>query len=307
MKGMITNIQHYCYHDGPGIRTTVFLKGCSLRCRWCSNPENLERKPQLEFDRRKCVGVSACGRCLKAPQLAGVISADSEDGIRIDWRAAMQLQKEDIACCFHEALTWCGEEKSVEDVFDEIMLDYPFYQNSGGGVTLSGGEALMQPAFAAALLAACKRQGISTAIETAGNVPQENLEMVLPHVDVLIHDIKMMDSDAHHHWTGVDNGRILENFAYICDHFPKLRILVRTPVIPGVNDSIAALDAIVDFIRPFREKIHIDYELLKYHKLGLGKYGSLGLLYSMAEVEPPDEDEWGALQNHVAARWMAEG
>ena len=288
--GIVLNIQRYCSHDGPGIRTTVFLKGCSLRCKWCSNPESIRMKPELAYDVSKCTGAEKCGLCLKSPFPEGAfyVIDGPDDKIRVNWDLASDCDEETITLCPTEALYLFGAEMSAEEVLAEVERDQSFYSTSGGGMTLSGGECLMQPDFSAALLEGAHERGINTAIETAGNVPWKFYEKVLPHVDYMLHDYKLIISERHKKWTGAPNERILENFRQAYETFPNIQFIARTPLIPGVNDDEEEIRAVLDLIRPYKNVI--DYELLPYHRFGLGKYEYLGKVYELSDfATPPDE------------------
>jgi pyruvate formate lyase activating enzyme len=247
-KGIVLNIQHFSTHDGPGIRTNVFLKGCTLRCKWCSNPESIHPKPELAYNPGTCVP----------------------------------------ACPF-QALYLFGQEMTVDEVLDEVEQDSSFYRESGGGMTLSGGECQMQADFAAALLAGAHQRGINTAIETAietaSNVPWDFVAKVLPHVDTVLHNIKLTDPERHKKWTGVDNTRIRANLERAYETFPDKTFIVRTPLIPGVNDDEEHIRATLEFIKPHKNVI--EYELLPYMRFGESKYGFLGRVYEMQDLEPP--------------------
>ena len=215
IPGLVLNIQHFSTHDGPGIRTTVFLKGCSLRCKWCSNPESIRVKSELGYNPVKCIGEKECGFCMKdvCPESAIYLIGSGErtdDKISINWEPCTNCGK-CVEVCPTLALYMFGQEMTVEQVLNEVEKDSSFYSESGGGITLSGGECLLQPDFAAELLKGAHQRGINTAIETAFNVPWEFVEKVLPHVDVVLHDHKVTDSESHHKWTAVPNKRIKEN------------------------------------------------------------------------------------------------
>ena len=199
LTGLVLNIQHFCTHDGPGIRTTVFLKHCSLRCKWCSNPESIHPKPELAYHPSKCIGKKECGICLKPPfpQGAAYVIEGADDKVHINWDLAGDIDEKTASLCPTAALHLFGERKTVDEVLDEVEQDSSFYRESGGGITLSGGECLLQPDFSAALLAGAHERGINTAIETAGNVPWAFMEKVLQHVDVVLHDRKLTDPDRH--------------------------------------------------------------------------------------------------------------
>ena len=290
ITGIVLNIQRYCSHDGPGIRTTVFLKFCSLRCKWCSNPESISPKPELSFGRGACIGKQECGVCLKPPFPEGAfyVVDGPDDKVKINWDLAEDVGEELAALCPTEALGIYGKIMTVGEVLDEVERDAPFYRQSGGGMTLSGGECQLQPDFSAALLEGAHERGINTAIETASNVPWKFMEKVLPHVDTVQHDIKLMDPERQKNWTGVSNDRILENLQKAYETFPKTEFIARTPLIPGVNANEDFVRAVLAFIRPHKNVV--DYELLPYHRFGLGKYELLGEVYELKDYKtPPDE------------------
>ena len=295
--GRVLNIQHFSTHDGPGIRTTVFLKGCPLRCKWCSNPESIHPKPELAYNPNKCIGEKQCGFCLKTcPESAidVVGSGDrADDKVRINWDLCTNCGK-CVPVCPPEALYLFGHDMTVDEVLAEVEQDSTFYRESGGGITVSGGECLLQPDFTAALLAEAHRRGINTAIETAFNVPWLHAEKVLPHVDVVLHDHKLTISERHNKWTGVDNKRILENIKRAYETFPDKRFVARTPLIPGVNDDEEHIRAVLAFIKPYKNVV--DYELLPYMRFGESKYGFLGRVYEMQDFNPPASETLNRLR-----------
>jgi len=288
--GIVLNIQKYCSHDGPGIRTTVFLKGCSLRCKWCANPESIAPKPEIAFDPKACIGKKECGLCLNppAPKGAFYVVDGEDDRVRVNWDLAHGCGAEIAELCPTEALYMFGDEMTVDQVLDVVEQDASFYRQSGGGMTLSGGECLMYPNFTEALLKEAHARGIHTAIETAGNVPWRFMEQVLPHVDLMLHDNKLMDPERHKKWVGVSNKRILENFKKAYETFPDIDFIVRTPLIPGVNADEEHIRAVLDFIKPYKNVIQ--YELLPYHRFGLGKYEFLGTMYEMDDFRSPEPE-----------------
>jgi pyruvate formate lyase activating enzyme len=294
--GLVLNIQHFCTHDGPGIRTTVFLKHCSLRCKWCSNPESIHPKPELAYNPSKCIGKKECGLCLKPPFPEGAMYVidGADDKVHVNWDLAGDCDQETISLCPTRALNLFGQEMTVDQVLDEVEQDSTFYRESGGGITLSGGECLLQPDFSAALLAGAHQRGINTAIETAGNVPWRFMEKVLPHVDLMLHDHKLTDPERHKKWCGVDNSRILENFKKAYETFPQTKFIARTPVIPGVNDDEEHIRAVLAFIRPHQNVI--DYELLPYHRFGESKYSFLGRVYELEDFRSPTPESLRRLQ-----------
>ncbi len=296
VTGRVLNIQRYCSHDGPGTRTNVFLKGCSLRCKWCSNPESIRPKPELGYDPKLCKGKKECGACLQQPFPQGAFYTldGPDDKVQVNWDLASGCTKELTDLCPTDALYMFGEEMTVDQVMTEVEKDASFYRNSGGGMTLSGGECMLQPDFSAALLEEAHNRGINTAIETACNVPWEFVAKVLPHVDTMLHDHKLSIPERHKKWTGVDNKRILENFKRAYETFPDIDFIARTPLIPGVNADEEHIRAVLAFIRPHKNVI--DYELLPYHRFGLGKYDFLGRVYELADFQSPSTELVAHLQ-----------
>jgi pyruvate formate lyase activating enzyme len=294
--GIVLNVQRDCSHDGPGIRTTVFLKGCSLRCKWCANPESIRRAPEMSYDPRACVGKAQCGVCLAPPFPEGAfyVVEGTDDKVRVNWDLATDIDEACVSLCPKDALSMFGKTMTVDEVLDEVEKDASFYRNTGGGMTISGGECMLQPDFTAALLAGAHSRGINTAIETACNVPWSSLEKVLPHVDTMLHDHKLTDPERHKKWTGVDNERILANFKRAYEEFPDTVFIARTPLIPGVNADEEHIRAVLEFIRPHKNVI--DYELLPYHRFGLGKYESLGVVYELDDYKTPSDELVASLQ-----------
>ncbi len=295
-KGLVLNIQHFCTNDGPGIRTTVFLKYCSNRCKWCCNPESISRRPELAYNINKCIGKKVCGRCLKSPAPEGAMYVldGQDDRVRVNWDLASECGEETTSVCPTGALYLFGHEMNVDQVLNEVEQDGAFYSESGGGITLSGGECLLQPDFSAAILAEAHRRGINTAIETAGNVPWAYMEKVLPHADTVLHDHKITDPERHKRWVGTDNTRILANFKKAYETYPDTTFIARTPVIPGVNDDELHIRAVLQFIRPHKNVI--DYQLLPYHRFGEAKYGFLGRVYELKDFIPPAAETLERLQ-----------
>ncbi|MBR3943453.1 MAG: glycyl-radical enzyme activating protein [Clostridia bacterium] len=245
MKALIFDIERNSFVDGPGIRTTVFFKGCNLKCRWCHNPESQSAKKEILFYKDKCTG---CGRC------KDLTTADAN------------------FFCLNDAKEICGKEYRVDEVLEEVIKDKPFYENSGGGVTFSGGECMLQIDFLLEILKKCKENGIHTAVDTAGHIPWESFDKILPYTDVFLYDIKVMESKIHEEYTGTGNERILENLSGLLK--AKASVWVRIPVIPGVNDSEDEMKSLKSFfdLNGKPQKI----ELLPYHAMGTHKYSALG-------------------------------
>lgn len=283
-QGYIFNIQHYSVHDGPGIRTIVFLKGCPLSCKWCSNPESQQTRLELAFNSNKCIGIDDCGRCIKVCPHGSLMSgADSK--IKIDRKRCQTC----FSCaeeCPSQALNVFGRLVSVNEVIKAVEADSMFYSRSGGGMTLSGGEPLLQSDFSYELVKEAKRRRINTAIETCGFAEWSAIEKVVHCLDSILFDIKSLDSGKHQQFTGVSNEKILANFKRLCESFPKLPKLVRTPLIPGFNDSIEDIKAIADFLKDIP---NIKYELLSYHRLGQPKYEYLDREYPLTDIRLDEE------------------
>lgn len=296
MTGMVMNIQRYSLEDGPGIRTTVFLKGCSLRCKWCCNPESIDPRPELAYNSGGCIGIKECGACIAACREAAVYTVGSCEQVSLNWDLCTNCGS-CVSVCPSGALHMFGQEMRVAEVLEEVERDGAFYSGSGGGISLSGGECLIQPGFTAALLAEAHRRRINTSIETAANVPWAFLEHVLPHVDTVFHDLKLMDPVRHRKWTGVENARILENFSRAYRTFPHKVFVARSPIIPGVNDTEDHVRSVLSFILPHKNVVR--YELLPYHRLGEGKYGYLGKVYELRDFTPPDSKRVRELQNII--------
>lgn len=262
-RGIVCNIQHYSIHDGPGVRTIVFLKGCPLRCRWCANPETQAVQPQLMVLTDRCVGCGACKAVCprKAVRLEGG-KAVTDRGL---CTACGTCQK----VCKADARSIMGETMSVEDIVAQAAEDSLFYAGTGGGVTLSGGEVLLQADFAAAILKGCRKSGIHTAIETCGFADWERVRQVAREADLILYDLKHMDSERHRQGTGQGNERILENLTRISEKLKKT-IWVRVPLIAGYNDDEDHIRSMASFLKKSVsccEQVH----LLPYHNLGEGK------------------------------------
>ena len=280
LSALVSNIQGYSIHDGPGIRTVVFLKGCPLRCRWCANPENLHDKVQIGFLPSLC---KQCGRCGKVcPR--GAILPGPDRRIHRD-RCVRCAQCVEACCC--GALVRYGEEMTVEAVYDQVRRDKIFYEASGGGVTVSGGEPLTHADVVAALFALCREEGIHTCVETCGCVPSSALERVLPLTDLFYFDLKLMDGEKHREYTGRDNGQILSNARLLAGR--GVNLLFRQPLIPGVNDGEENVRATAAFLRSLGLP-EPALQLLPYHRLGAAKYAALEVPYSM-EALPPMQPE----------------
>ncbi|MBP2656082.1 MAG: bssD 1 [Firmicutes bacterium] len=288
--GQVFNIQKFSVHDGPGIRTIVFLKGCPLRCKWCSNPESQQCHSELAYNVNKCIGAAECGRCIKAcPQ--GAFKAGTAVNPVLDRQLCKQCFK-CVKVCPAAAVSIFGNLMSINDVLQVVEADQAFYSRSGGGLTISGGEPLLQAEFTIRLLEAAKRRRINTAIETSGFTDWSVLEAAAKHLDTIIYDLKCLDSKLYKQWIEVPNEVIVSNFKKLCAAFPKLPILVRTPIIPGFNDSKEVVLGVANLLKGFT---NVKYELLPYHRLGQPKYEYLGAEYLLGETKL-DEDNFNQLQ-----------
>ena len=272
-KALIFNIQKYNLYDGPGIRTLVFFKGCPLRCLWCSNPEGQKKNYQILFKKDLC---THCGACASVCPV-GVHVMDF-----VEKKHSIKRNVECVGCgrcvmaCSRKALSLTGELRSISEILDVIEEDRMFYQSSGGGVTLGGGEVLMQPDAAINLLSACKQRGINTAIETCGFARPEVIRKVAEVTDLFLFDIKHMDSVTHYRLTGVRNEQILENLQWLLEN--RANVKVRVPLLKGVNDGEADIEAMVKFLAPYKDQRNFKgIDLLPYHKLGVNKYTQLGI------------------------------
>jgi len=287
MKGIITSFQRMSIHDGPGIRTAVFLKGCNMRCKWCHNPETWNPKGQIQYIRSKCIGCGVCA-CV-CPD--NVISFEN-DRMHVDFARCLGCGTCADNCCTG-ALSIVGREVSPTSLWDEIKIDLPYFKNSGGGVTVSGGEPLLQKDFVKAFLEICKKNGVGTAIETNLSLDWELIEDMIPYVDLWMCDFKLFDPKKHREWTGIGNERIKDNI--ICLAEKGCRTVVRTPVIPGVNDDEEEIRDISNFL----SKYPIEYELLGFHTLGFNKYESLGIQNELRDLEPLSKERLEALKVYV--------
>jgi len=278
IKGLIFNIQRFSIHDGPGIRTTVFMKGCPLQCQWCSNPESQQASPEILTLDRNCI---KCGKCVEAcPQDAITMT---ESGRSID-RNKCDRCLECALVCPAEAIQIVGKYMRIDEVISEVVKDRIFYQNSGGGVTVSGGEPLLQWEFVRELLRKCKARNLHTVLDTSGYAPWKVIEEVLRYTDLVLYDVKLLDSARHQAATGVTNEIILANAAKVAR---SKRTWLRYAVIPGFNDSESCTREIAAFASslPF-EKV----SLLPYHAMATQKYERLGREYTCEGISPPTSE-----------------
>jgi len=277
-KGIAFNIQRFSIHDGPGIRTTVFMKGCPLKCGWCSNPESQELLPQLMVRDIKC---TACGQCVETCPI-NAVTLTKERGRQIDWDSCNQCF-ECVAKCLYGSLEVIGKYMGIEEIVNEVEKDRIFYKNSGGGVTISGGEPIHQHRFVLKLLKALKEEGFHTALDTSGYASEEIFDEILQYVDLLLFDIKQLNSEKHRQYTGVDNDLIFTNARNLAK---KVRTWFRIPLIEGFNDSPEDMKRVAQMAKGLGvEKI----SLLPYHEGGQSKSHQIGQSYSLPWAKAPDE------------------
>ena len=291
-EGIVYNIQRYTIHDGPGIRTEVFLKGCPMHCKWCSNPESINPKREIGVYPVKCMGLDKCGLCLKACPLGERSPLRFEDG-RIAG-VERSVCTGCMACtqtCYLKALKSWGEVMTVDEVMKVVLADRAFYQKSGGGITLNGGEVTVQWEFAVALLKASKKQLINTCVETSMQCNPDILRAFYHDTDLMITDIKHMDSAVHREYTGGGNEQILSNIVETVE--AGVPLIIRIPVIPGINNDEKNITNTARFIA---EKLHnkvAQVQLLPYRKMGTEKYESLAQAYPMGEdYKMPEREVW---------------
>lgn len=277
--GTIFNIQRYSISDGPGIRTTVFFKGCPLSCQWCHNPESQARHAELIFHRKRCLGCGACAlHCLE--------SAISVDGLAKTRKNVCVRCGTCVDYCFTDARELVGKELSCIEVMDVIEKDRSFYDQSRGGVTLSGGEPLDQADFAKALLEMCCAAGIHTALDTSGFAPWDTIDALRSHVDLFLYDLKIIDDTKHQMHVGVSNQPILDNLNRLDENGHT--IILRIPIVPGVTDDEENIEAIVNVAKSLSNVRQID--ILPYHHIAAEKYDRLQLKYQLSDCRPPKSD-----------------
>lgn len=293
-KAFIFNIQKYNMYDGPGVRTLVFFKGCPLRCKWCSNPEGLERKYQVMFKSGSCID---CGACVSVCPV-GIHTVANGGKHTINRSVDCLGCRKCVEVCTKSALSIVGEVKTVSELLEIIEEDVSFYDLSGGGVTLGGGEVTAQSEFAANLLMVCKQEGINTAIETCGYATQDQMLQIAEFTDLFLYDLKHIDSEKHYQLTGVRNERILENLKELLHR--RYNVQIRMPLLKGVNDSQDEIEKIINFLMPYRDyKNFKGIDLLPYHKMGVNKYNQLGMEYQIKDDPKLSNEDLARIESWI--------
>lgn len=289
--GTVFDIQKFSIHDGPGIRTTVFLKGCPLRCAWCHNPESQESAPEISFVPEKCIGCMACVRA--CPSGCHVV----DTGGHVYARDRCERCGACTVECYARALELIGEKMSVAGVLEEVLKDKPFYETSGGGMTISGGEPLAQYAFTKELLSRAKQEDLHTCLETCGYADFERLHALIGLVDLFLYDVKDVDPQKHRDFVGADNVKILSNLKHLGD--TDADIVLRCPIVPGYNDRNDHFDGVADLAQRTNgvREVHV----LPYHPLGKSKSDRIGKTYGLGELSFVDDDQVELWMNRIRA------
>ena len=291
---IVTNIQKYTIHDGPGIRTEIFFKGCPLNCLWCSNPEAISPKQQLGIYPAKCINIAKCGLCKSVCEKPELIHHGEEGLI-----ASIGMEESCLSClkcadiCPSRAIKLWGEKMTIDELMKVIREDLSFYRRSGGGVTFSGGEVMMQWEFITELAKKCKSENINVCIESALHCSKDKLEKVMAHADLVITDLKHMDTKVHQSFAGRGNEQILENIRELGRMGKKT--VVRTPIVMGYNDSEENIRASAEFLKDALGANIVAWQLLPYRKMGTEKYDSLNIAYPMGDYVPPEREVWEPL------------
>lgn len=286
MKGIITAIQRMSINDGPGIRTTVFLKGCNMRCKWCHNPETWSGRYELQYCESKCIHCFSCKKVCPADAVS--IYDNRIEFDRLKCIVCGRCEAE----CYTGAVSVVGKEVSASEIMNELMTDNEYYKVSGGGITVSGGEPLLQNGFVAEIFKLCRHSGIHTAIETNMSIAWDKISSLIPWVDLWMCDLKMMDPVRHKAWTGIDNSAILENIRNLADSGAHL--IVRTPVIPGVNDNAEDITSICRYLAGLGD--NVTYEMLPFHRFGFDKFRSLSIMNEMEKCPDLDMEQYESLK-----------
>lgn len=294
MKGIINKIQEYSTKDGPGIRSTVFMKGCNLRCIWCANPETFKMTPDLLYHQKKC---QLCGRCVNNKTIKPL-----KNGLLIDYSGVEDID-DLVSICPFDAYEKIGNEISVKELTDKLILNKIFYTQTDGGVTFSGGEAMLQSDFVSECIDILHQNNISVAVDTAGNIDNDTFRKVANKADLVLYDLKTYNRKLHIQLTGSDNDKILSNYLDI-----KTDLIVRLIIVPGLNDDMDDIKKRIDFALSNDKLKQID--ILKYHNLGVGKYKALGLDYQIDNIEDFDENLLKEITDYLDSnniRWSVGG
>ena len=283
LKGTVFDIKRYATGDGPGIRALIFLKGCPLSCKWCANPESQSLQPEIIYYKENC---RQCGRCIKDCP-TNSISKDPSWGLKTD--QSCTLCGRCVESCLYDAREIVGEEKRISQILELIRRDRSYYDYSGGGITLTGGEPLFQCDFAVELLKAFKREGINTAIETTGYTSSECLKKAVDNLDLIFYDFKHLSEKKHKEYTGVSNKLIKENLIWLNEYLNQDKIIIRIPYIPGHNSDLETQKKIYQYLKQFKRVKRI--EIMPYHRLGAAKYEGLNREYALKDLEPVNKNE----------------
>ncbi len=305
INGTVFNVQRFTIHDGPGIRTEFFLKGCPLRCKWCSNPEGIKPYPEVAVHSKMCIGTDVCKQCNEVCPLSDqpifLVSDKKVIGINRD------ICNNCLKCastCPSDAISVYGQKMSVDEVLEKALDDQEYYQDNGG-VTFSGGEALIQHHFLRECIDACKLNGIHTCVESALDVPSEHLMDIASRTDLFIFDLKVMNGVKHKTYTGKSNRRILQNAILLANL--KLPMVVRIPIIPNYNDDIENITETATFIKSQLGDCIRQVQLLRYRPLGIEKYESLGMPYPMIDTPKLEQSKYDDRINGLAEKMVALG
>ena len=287
--GQVLDIQKFSLHDGEGIRTTIFLKGCNMKCLWCHNPESISIKKNIVFTANKCISCKACFKVCKNNALY------LKGNERVYVKELCKLCGECISVCPTGAISFDCKEMTVDEVMESVLSDRLYYENSNGGVTISGGEPQMQLDCTIEILSRCKAEGINTAIESNISFNKENIDKMLPYLDYFFCDLKVFDNEEHIKKTGIPNTKILENIKYLSTK--PIQVTVRTPIIPNINDSIENLEQIAAFLK--NNAPNVKYELLNYNPFTESKYDRINEEFSIAGTKPKTENEMRFILNRL--------
>ncbi|WEV68151.1 glycyl-radical enzyme activating protein [Bifidobacterium sp. ESL0769] len=295
--GRVFNIQRFSIHDGPGIRTVVFLKGCSYSCTWCANPEGIKSYRQVMFSSKKCI---ECGLCVEAAQNGEV---EMQNGKLVLHRERIRpSQLEWVKACPTGALKIVGDMQSAEEVTEKVLRDMPFYRRSGqGGVTFSGGEPLVQARFVDETAGLCKEHGLHTAVETAAGVPLKSIVEVSDNIDLFICSLTSTDPETYRKYMGHSNETSLANIRWMARYDPE-RLCVRSPLIPGVNMENGQVEDMIEFLTDAGVKY---YDVLPFHRLGTSKYTGLGRAYDFAKLDPPSDQSMEEIRGEIRRHGMS--